>query len=160
MGRTGLAPGEAGDVWIVSSPSGKPTAKVRVRALNGAVREVSAVGDTEAAARRKLKRKLEAGAGRSATGGSRDWRAVAGLRASMTVEEACRSWIQGRQVSAPRARRPVKGQTLSGYDSAIKHTLVPYLGRLELAELTVGLLDEILIEIEELGRSTSMHAQC
>ena len=78
----------------------------------------------------------------------------------MTVEEACRSWIQGRQVSAPRARRPVKGQTLSGYDSAIKHTLVPYLGRLELAELTVGLLDEILIEIEELGRSTSMHAQC
>lgn len=154
--RHRLRPGEHGDPWVVpviDSQTGEVVAqqaRVRVRDRDGRVRQVSARAATKGGARRALDRKL---ALRSDPG-------AIGVVRGMTVKDLGEYWLKRRELdaAAPTTGQghggPVAPQTLAAYRGAFDNVVVPALGGLRLSEVTVGLLDEALAEIERRGRST------
>lgn len=146
MPRQRLMPGEHGDFWIADLPNGRFRAVVRVRDRDGHVREVSATGDTKGAAKRALKRKLE----------TRHAPTAFGLTADMTIEQLGEFWLTHRaQTGHSRSRRPLAPQTLAGYDAALRSVVVPALGGVRIGEVTVGLLEAVLGDLDASGVSTA-----
>jgi len=155
--RHRLRPGESGDPWIVEVVDRETgevrgyQASVRVRDRDGRVRQVSASGSTKGAARRALDRRL----------GLRSDPGAVGVVRGMTVKDLGEYWIGRREQEsvAPEAGQgrggPVAPQTLAAYRSALVNAIVPALGGLRLPEVTVGILDQALADIERHGRSTA-----
>lgn len=145
-GRPGLAVGEHGDVSIKPNGRGGFKARTRVRGRDGRIREVTATGENRGAAKRALQRRLETSASSVSTG----------ITAGMTMEQAVDFWLAHRQRSGlVRRRGPVKPQTLAAYGDAARLLVVPAMGGLRVGEVTVGMLDTILADLEAAGQSTA-----
>jgi integrase len=145
-GRPGLRLGEHGQVSVTANGRGGFKARVSVRDQDGRVREATATGATRGAARRALERRLE----------SRVPAAPSGITAAMTVEDAVNYWLGHRQrTGAVRRRGAVKPQTLAAYADAARLLVVPAMGAVRVGELTVGLLDTVLADLESAGQSTA-----
>lgn len=146
IGRPPLEPGKHGEITVRSNDSGRFVARVRVRDRDGTVRQVTASGATKGAARRELEKRLS----------KRVPPSVTGLSGSMTVAEAGAFWLEHRHRSGTASGRGViKPQTLAAYADAHHRIVTRALGRLRLQELTPGLLDGALQQLEEGGISTA-----
>lgn len=150
VGRPRLAPGEHGEPWIQQVGPGKYAAKARVRGRDGRVREVSARGATKGAALRALHRRLDTGQTSGATTPS------LGVVPTMSVRDLGAYWLQHRaRHGLQRRRGALKPQTLAAYADAIRLIVDPNLGDVRVHELTVGLLESVLGDVEHLGLSTA-----
>jgi integrase len=117
-----------------------------VRDRDGRVREVTATAATKGAALRALDRKL---LDRSPT-------APTGVRATMTLDELAEFWMEHkRRHGLARRRGPIKPQTLASYQSAHRTVISPALGAVRVGEVSVGLLDSVLGDLEASGISTA-----
>lgn len=146
MPRPRLAPGEKGQPWVVERGPGRFRAVVRVRDRDGRVREVTATAATKGAALRALDRKL---LDRSPT-------APTGVRATMTLDELAEHWLEHkRRHGLARRRGPIKPQTLASYQAAHRTVISPALGAVRVGEVSVGLLDSVLGDLEASGISTA-----
>jgi len=144
-GRPGLPPSSTGQPWVTDNKAGGYTAAVWVRGTGGKRRQVTASGKTKGAALRNLQRKLDSVLDSSATGVQPNW----------TVSEASRQWRARLEiVGSSRTHRPLKPQTLAGYDSEIIRIIDPVLGDLRLHEITIPLVEELLGDLEGQGVST------
>lgn len=145
-GRPGLLIGEHGQVTVRPNGLGGFKARTRVRDQDGRVREVTATGATRGQAKRTLERRLTA----------RTPVAVAGLTASMTMEQASAYWLKHRERSGlVRSRGSVKPQTLAAYNNALRLLVLPAMGGVRVGEMRVGVLDTILADLEATGQSTA-----
>ena len=145
-GRPGLAIGQHGTVMVTPNGRGGFEARTRVRDQDGRVREATATGSTRGAARRALERRLE----------SRVPAVSTGITAAMTIEEAVNYWLTHRKRSGGvRRRGPVKPQTLAAYSEAGRLLVIPAMGGVRIGEVTVGLLDTVLADLEASGLSTA-----
>lgn len=152
VGRPRLAPGEHGEPWTTQIAPGKYVAKARVRERDGRVRELSARGATKGAALRELQRRLTDRNTNTTTGAS----TAVGVTASMTVADLGVYWLRHRERHGLHRRRgPIKPQTLAAYADAIRLIVDPNLGGVRVHELTVGLLESVLGDVEHLGLSTA-----
>jgi len=150
MPRPRLEPGSHGEPWVVGTTSGF-RAVVRVRDRDGRVREVTASATTKGAALRNLRSKLE----------SRRAPNSYGVRSDMTMSELGVFWLDARSRSGSTGRGAVvRPQTLASYSDAIRLVLVPAIGSLRVGELTVGLLDSVLADLEDTGISTVLARSC
>lgn len=148
VGRPRLAPGEHGEPWVQRLDGGKFVARVRVRNRDGRARELSARGTTKGAALRELNRRLEARQQTTAT--------EFGVQATMTISELGVYWLQHRVRHGLDGKAgAVKPQTLAAYADTIRLVLDPHLGGVRVAELSIGLIESVLGDIEELGLSTA-----
>jgi integrase len=149
MPRPRLAPGEHGDPWLVALPNGRFRAVVRVRDRDGRAREVSATGDTKGAAKRALMRKVQ----------TRNAPTTFGVTANMTIEDLGKFWLAHRsRTGNARSRRPLAPQTLATYEASLRGLIVPALGGVRVGEVSVGLLETVLADLEDTGVSTA-HAR-
>lgn len=150
VGRPRLAPGEHGEPWVQQLAPGKYVAKVRLRERDGRVRELSARAPTKGASLRELTRRLDAKqAAAFAT-------APMGVQPSMTLTALGAYWFQHRaRHGLQRKRGAIKPQTLAAYADAIRLIIEPNLGSVRVNEVTVGLLEAVLGDIEEVGLSTA-----
>ena len=146
MSQPRLAPGEHGQPWTTKRPNGRWRATVRVRGRDGRVRQLTATEDTKGAALRALQRKLTA------------WRpetSANGVKPAMTVDELSEYWLKHRRTSgSSRSSRPLRPQSLAGYAKELERVVSPALGAARIDELSVGLLDSIVAELESAGVST------
>lgn len=150
VGRPRLAPGEHGEPWVQVLASGKYAAKARVRGRDGRLREVSARGATKGAALRELNRRLETGRDNGSAVPS------LGVVPAMTVRDLGAYWLEHRaRHGLQRRRGALKPQTLAAYADAIRLIVDPNLGDVRVHELTVGLLESVLGDVEHLGLSTA-----
>lgn len=148
-GRPRLAPGEHGEPWVERAGQTKYAARVRVRGRDGRIREVSARATTKGAALRELNRRLEQRQSATNT-------VSLGVVATMTVADLGAYWLQHRaRHGLQRRRGPVKPQTLAAYADAIRLIIDPHLGGVRVHELRVGLIENVLGDIEQLGLSTA-----
>lgn len=146
IGRPGLGIGEHGNIWTRPNGKGSYVARTRLRDRDGRIREVTATGASRGMAARLLRQRLAA----------RGTSVGVGLTAAMTLESASAYWLQHRaRTGLLRRRGSLKPQTLAAYNDAIRLFVVPALGRVRIGEITVGLLDAVLADIEHRGQSTA-----
>jgi len=149
VGRPRLAPGERGEPWVQQIGPNKFAARVRIRGRDGRIHEVSARGTTKGAALRELTRRVDQ---RQAT----QVGAPVGVVPNMTLTELGDYWLQHRaRHGLERRQGAVKPQTLAAYADAIRLLIHPHLGGIQIRELTIGLLESALADIENIGLSTS-----
>jgi len=123
---------------------------VKVRDRDGRRRIVQGTGKTQGAAERALERKLKA---RRPAG----W---LGVDANMTVRELGEYWMeqrkQGSAVPEKGQRRggPLAPQSLLPYRYALDSDIYPAIGDLRLHEVTTGIIDSVLLDMERHKRST------
>lgn len=154
--------GESGEPWLTPLDSnGKPLPRARkgcrwrasvwVRDRDGKRRKVEATAAGKEAALRALERRLTA---RRPDG----W---LGVDSNMTLRQLGAYWHshrkQGSAVPQKGQRRggPIAPQTLATYRSTLDNAVYPVLGDLRLHEVTVGILDSVLVEMEHRGRSSA-----
>ncbi|WP_170219389.1 site-specific integrase [Nocardioides litoris] len=147
-GRPRLAPGgEHGEPWTERLKNGTYRARVRLRDRDGKAREVTARATTKSGALRELQRRIDA---RQQVVTSQQ-----GVTANMTVADLGAYWLQHRsRPGRQRSRAAVKPQTLAGYASVLRLLIEPHIGGVRLSELSVGLLENVLGDIEDCGIST------
>lgn len=144
-GRPGLPLGVSGQSWTTEKKGGGFTAAVWVRTANGKRRQVTASGKTKGAAHRHLQRRLENLVQPSAQGIQPNWR----------IKQAVRHWRKRLETTGgARTRRPLKPQTLAGYDSEIVRIIDPTMGDVRLHEVTIPLIEGLLGDVEQQGIST------
>lgn len=144
-GRPGLPLGVSGQPWTTEKKSGGFTATVWVRSANGKRRQVTASGKTKGAALRNLQRRLENLVPPSAQGIQPNW----------SIRQAARHWRKRLEtVGSARTRRPLRPQTLAGYDSEIVRIIDPAMGDMRLNEISIPLIESLLNDLEEQGIST------
>ena len=144
-GRPGLEPGTNGAPWTKKRDNGRWTAAAWVRHANGTRRQVTASGASKGASLRNLQRKLDALVQPSAQGMQPNW----------TISQAGRHWRKRLEnVGAGVTRRPLKPQTLAGYDGELTRLIEPTIGDLRLSEVTIPLLEAALQDLESQGIST------
>lgn len=144
-GRPGLPLGVSGQPWTTEKKGGGFTAAVWVRTANGKRRQVTASGKTEGAALRNLQRRLDTLVQTSAQGIQPNW----------AIKQAVRHWRKRLEATGGgRTRRPLKPQTLAGYDSEIVRIIDPAMGDVRLHEVTIPLIEGLLSALEQQGVST------
>ena len=144
-GRPGLPLGVSGQSWTTEKKGGGFTAAVWVRTANGKRRQVTASGKTKGAALRNLQRRLEMLVEPAAQGMQPNWR----------IKQAVRHWRKRLETTGGgRTRRPLKPQTLAGYDSEIVRIIDPAMGDVRLHEVTIPLIEGLLGALEQQGVST------
>ena len=144
-GRPAIEIGKHGRVWVKRLGPGKYQARTSVRDRDGNKRDVTARGATKGAAERALERKLD----------TRTAPTAFGITADMTIKQLGEFWLDHRTRRGPRSDRPVKPQTLAAYSDAFRLLIVPTLGSVRIREITVGLLDAVLGDLDETGLSTA-----
>lgn len=156
MGQPRLGLGEQGEPWVTQRPDGRWQARVRIRDLDGRVREVSAIGTGKQSARRALVTALERRNTRSRT------LVVSG---AMTMEALAVYWMEHRKTHGQVNRQaPVRDSTLGAYQAAIDSVLRgasapdprPFtgIGGIRVGELDVQRLDRLFGEMQSVGRDT------
>lgn len=119
--------GTYGDILDRKLADGRPEAMARFRDYDGRVRQVRALGDTPADARRRLKAKLR----------DRQRATGVGLTSESRVSELADQWLEqaGRRWSIGTRRT---------YSTVVKNQVKPALGQLRLREAKVGVIDRAL----------------
>lgn len=145
-GRPALPLGDSGTPWTTKKDNGRWVAGVWLRRTDGRRRQVTASGATKGAALRNLQRKLDALVEAASQGVQPTW----------TVSHAARHWRKRLEnVGGGVTRRPLKPQSLAGYDSEIRRIIDPTLGAVRLDEVTIALVEEALTRVEHDGVSTA-----
>lgn len=113
----------------------------------------------------------DGGAGRapSSSAANSSWTSVAdartgrvtvddgGVTGGMTIADLGRRFLaEAERYGSRRGGNPLRPQTLAGYDGALQRQIVPLIGELRLEHLTVRLLEQVLAEENERGRSTEL----
>jgi integrase len=158
-GRPPLAPGEHGRISFKNLKNGKVRARVVLRDVDGATRDLVATAATRGAADRKLKAGLKA----------RTVPSAMGITAKMRVADLCDYFLEQRlkqtfTAAEPKEKKksgrgkgkkmPLKPQTVAAYAAVVRSTIKPTLGALRLQEVSVGRLDTVLSDLEHSGVST------
>lgn len=130
MGRRAMRPGTWGAVRFQPRPDGRVRARAKFRELTGEYRDLGATGDTQAEAERLLRARGVAG--------QRDGIV---LRPESSLRELERWWLAGL-----RLRDQVTSNTLKDYARDSRH-VTALIGGLRLHELTVPLLEEVLLDL-------------
>jgi integrase len=153
-GRPRLALGEQGEIGYKTTRQ-QVVARVVIRDTDGRRRDVTATAATKGAAKRALERRLA----------QRRPAARVGVLPTMSVRELGQYWLDRRaggpdgpktgESATVRRGRAVLPQTLGAYATSLRVTIYPDLGEVQLRELTVGLLDSFLADLEDTGISTA-----
>ncbi len=132
-------------MWFVARERGWQ-ARVRIRDVDGRVREATALGDTKGAAERALKRRLAA----------RRPVVPSEIRASMTIDDLGRFWLQHREKHGKKGKKgALRPSTIGAYEAAFRTVISPALGGYRISEMRIGVLERAFAEIESSGRSTA-----
>lgn len=141
-GRPHLGLGAVGDVWLTPKPNGGFSAGVWMRDATGRRRQVTASGPTKGEARRALTRKVEAATIAPTTGVQPAW----------TLETLLHHWFaQKKRTGHAHRRAPLRPQTLWDYERLINNVLVPAIGKISVHELSVPVVENALLDLEESG---------
>lgn len=144
-GRPPLGIGESGEFWFKTLGPKKVRAYCGFRDFDGKTRQVEATGESESAARRKLKAKL---ATRSAP-------ASDDLTGDTKVRLAGERWFKTTILTAVEAgeRSPA---TAAAYRGLLDRHIYPAIGEWRLREASTGKIDRVLSTIrEKSGASTA-----
>ena len=77
------------------------------------------------------------------------------MQPNWTISRGVRHWRKRLEiVGGGRSRRPLKPQTLAGYDSEIVRIIDPTMGQVRLEDVSIALIEELLGTLEQQGIST------
>ena len=140
MAQNRIPRGEHGDIVVSKSPDGTWRARAQVRDLDGRIRSVRTTAATKSGAKRRLDHLLTTRVGAATTGG---------VTAATTFESLAALWLEHRSDHGKtRSDGPLAAQTLAAYDAAIRLMVVPAIGRVQVRETNVILLDRLFADIE------------
>jgi integrase len=144
MAQDRIPRGQHGEIVVRKTPDGAWRARAQVRDLDGRIRSVRTTAATKGGAKRKLDHLLNNRVGAATTGG---------VTAATTFETLAALWLEHRtDHGKTRSDGPLAAQTLAAYDAAIRLMVVPAIGRVQVRETNVILLDRLFADIEH-GRS-------
>ena len=129
-----LDAGEHGDVHYRTKDTGRVAATAYLRNAQGVRKRMEATGDTKAAARRLLLKKIEEAVG---AGG-------AGYTRQTTFRDVSVDWLRSLDDLVAAGRRSPR--TVSLYRHVLERHLLPGLGALRLSELTAARMDHFIRE--------------
>ncbi|MFI6364144.1 hypothetical protein ACIBG0_15490 [Nocardia sp. NPDC050630] len=145
MPRERIKPGRHGKitVTVVRDAAGKPirhVAKTRLRDLDGALRQVEAVGQSKSKAIAALEEKLA--------------RRVAPSKSEITADTLVHRLVERWQIKVERSK--LSANTKRRYGEILDLHIVPRIGKLTIAECTTQVLEGSLEDIaDEVGRPTA-----
>lgn len=178
MSRVPLAPGEHGKVRVHKTAAGSWEARAQYCDLRGKKRVITASAPSKGAAQRRLAAKISGGLSSTtvseavpvevhAPRGNGQPSQVPGVQVplvagmavkpSMTIGDLGRLFLaEAQKYGSRRGGAPLAPQTLAGYAGALRLQVDPLIGDLRLQHLNFRLLEQVLAEEFDRGRSTKL----
>lgn len=139
-GRPATSPGTYGDVSARQLPSGRWQANLRIRLLNGELKQVRANGKTEAEAKRRVKAKAVE---------TTDVQDTDELTTTSPITALVDHWIEQHDGAAG---------TIDVYKSTIRNHITPGIGQLRINEATPSRLDAFVRSLDGQGTAKRSRA--